>query len=119
MPKYSDIVKKVVIQSQPVDSGDEPIIFVDRKPSAYQFRRPPAKGGGCNYDRWEYSYFAYLMEMYKILCEGEMEWDPPSMYDFFQFIYYTSSGKISANLEKLTEEQEEAYSEYMIKRNIL
>lgn len=117
MSKYSDIVKKSLVQTEPVVSEEKGFTVVDKKPYVYRCQRPPPKRGNCNYDRWEYAYFAYLTEMYRTLFESSIGWDPPAMYQFFQFIYYVSSGEICKHLEKLTEEQQEAYFEYQIKRN--
>lgn len=120
MSKYSDIVKKVSVQAQPVCGEFGQPAVVDEKPK-YVISRPPKKSGNCSYDRWEYSYFPYLIEMYKILCEedDETKWDSKLMHHFFRFIYDVSSGEISRYLNELSEEQYELYSEYLIKRNQL
>jgi hypothetical protein len=118
MSRYADILKKSISQPQPVNSGNERVAVVDEK-HTYREEQPPPKRGDRNYNRWEYAYFPHLVEMYRILCNNEFEWDPPPMYQFFEFIYYVSSGEISEYLEKPTEEQHEAYLEYQIKRNNL
>lgn len=117
MSKYADVLKKSINQTLPVSSGDERVTVTDEKPASYGYKQPPTKRGDCNYDRWERAYFTYLVEMYRIMSGYELEWNPAEMYQFFQFIYYVSSGEISHHLEKFTQEQEEAYFEYLIKRN--
>jgi hypothetical protein len=119
MSRYADIIRKnIEPEPQTVnnDNENERITDINEKP-VYRFEQPPQKRRSCNYDRWEYSYFPYLMEMYRILCHGEIDWNPPLMHDFFRFIYHVSSGEISKYLEQHTEEQSEAYFKYLIKRN--
>ena len=115
MQRYIDVLKKSSNQPQPVNSGDERIATDSEKPTTYRCSRPPPKRGDCNYDRWERSYFTHLVEMYKIFSRGD--WNPPEMYQFFQFIFSVSSGEITEHLENFTKEEQEAYFEYLIKRN--
>ena len=109
MSKYTDILKKSIIQPQePISSKPERVVVDDEKP----IYKPPHKRRNISYASWEYAYFPHLVNMYKIIgCDDE---DARSMYNFFQFIYYVSSGKISSHLDKA---QEEIYSEYLIKRD--
>lgn len=116
MSKYADILKKEVSDSQTICSEPERIAIVNKKPK-YIIKRPPKKRGDCSYDRWEYSYFPHLVNMYRIICQDDSSWDSIEMYEFFRFLYDVSSGEISGYLDNLTKEQEEAYHEYRIKRN--
>lgn len=104
--RYADIVKRDEKQGEQQESdGVKPDV---KKPVEDR------KGGNYNYNVWEYAYFPYLVEMYKLLYD---EWTAKDMSDFCQFIYRVSSGKISPYLNDMTKEEEELYFAYIIKRN--
>lgn len=115
MSKYADIVRKGIDQPQSTCDNSEQVTIIDEEPK-YNFTCPPSKRGNYNYDRWEYAYFSHLVNMYRIVCEDSKAWDPKSMYKFFLFIYYVSSGKISSYLDDNNEELSDLYYEYLIKR---
>lgn len=115
MSRYADIVKKPTVE-RPADRDQlEPVTVVNEQPRV-EFTRPPEKKGSLSYDSWEYAYFPYLNEMYKIFYD---EYNAEAMYNFFRFIYYVSSGEISKYLRKFSSEEEAIYSKYLIKRNRL
>lgn len=111
MSKYADILKKGIEQSQSYCSETESVTTINER---YIKRKRNS-----NYDRWEYAYFSHLINMYKIVYGNDTEYDPSEMYHFFSFIYDVSSKQISQYLDKLTEEEQEAYFKYQIKRDEL
>lgn len=118
MSKYADVLKKGVRQPQSVCSELERVADAVEKHEFY-ITRPPNKRGNCCYDRWEYSYFPQLVIMYRIFCGDETSWDPPEMYKFFRFLYDVSTGEIWHYPDQITEEQQEAYFEYQVKRYVV
>ena len=107
---YASIVKKQK-EEQPEPVSEPKRITVFNEKPKLKFPEVPRKRGDCNYDSWEYAYFPYLIEMYNICYNYDMD-----MYSFFQFIYYVSSGEIAKNLRQLTEEEYILYLKYKIKR---
>ena len=65
------------------------------------------------YDSWEYAYFPYLIDMYKLIYK-EHRIDIIGFYEFCQFIYSVSSGKIISYLEEV---DNDLYYEYLSKRS--
>lgn len=82
-----------------------------------------------NSDRgaWELAYIRQLFELRRIFISGMKQISPDVdteyllsagfMDNFSQFIYEASSHYISPHLEPLTEKLEEAYEQYIIKRD--
>ena len=75
----------------------------------------------CDYNTWEYAYFEHLINirdrLVKKLVEiyPEMEYylyTPSFMHTLCKFLYATSSGKVCANLNKLSEDLEDIYAKF-------
>lgn len=78
-----------------------------------------------NKDTWEYKYLNYILDIQNIISEGMS-----NMYkykkckkkyvnfdDVSNFIYYTSSKRISKFLDKADDSVYDLYFQYLIKRN--
>ena len=80
-----------------------------------------------SHNKWEYSYFVQLIDMYKIFINGlnkiyniqEDDFNINSIYflKFTKFIFEQSSGNITPYLNDITEETFERYTYEIIKRN--
>jgi len=82
-----------------------------------------------SYGSWEYTYFAHLIEMRNIFARDVLRMFPDSeetflyvysprfLHRFARMIYGSSSGHISGDVELLSEDMMNVYSEYMIKRD--
>jgi hypothetical protein len=64
-----------------------------------------------NYDNWEYAYFPYLVDMYKLAFNDPIL-EPYCMYKFFRFIYENSSGYVSPFVRELNDNEEQQYINY-------
>ncbi len=133
IPKYSDILKKANSKEESVtnDVCTDESASVDIKSIKFS-RRPPSYLSEKNvcYDTWEKSYFLQLIALRDIFCKDYTEFfsneetithlqSPKFFHDFAKMIFDSSSKLIQADLEPLSEEMEDVYSEYLIKRNNL
>jgi hypothetical protein len=126
-PAYADILRKAnsVVTTEPIyDEPEEYDVVSERsnvtiKPD-YITRR------NSNHDSWERTYFKQLLDLRNIFIQGmvqnqpEMEQylnSPHFFHRFTSFLYNNSSTKISEFIEPLSEDLENTYLEYMIKRN--
>lgn len=64
-----------------------------------------------SYENWEYSYFPYLLEIYRISFEDTL-YEPYCMEKYFRFLYDSSSGKISSFLRQMNKDEFEIYNNY-------
>ena len=67
------------------------------------------------YDAWEHAYFPFLVEMYGLINDDPV-YDIRDMRKFFGFVFANSSGEISKYLPESTENDEDAYMDYLIKK---
>ena len=86
------------------------------------FRNTVTKNSNSSYGVWEYTYFQHIIDLSNIFKEYTKELDiKTDTFDFLdvfsKFIYKFSSGKINPYIELLTENTDNLYKEFTIKRN--
>ena len=132
MTSYANIIKKVVTVEKPVIKEKKTVKLeqIDNKISyrqcAFGIMYNPYKKSQCSYETWEYHYYTELENLKNIFCANLVQ-EYPELYsyfmsteftiDFFAFIYKTSSQYILPNMTPISEEEEDKYCEFMIKRN--
>jgi hypothetical protein len=99
-------------------------------PKLTKFRRSvknqiPLQQSNNSYSTWELTYFKHILEIHSIFANAIDELgfshintkSADFLHIFGKFIRKCSSGKISPYIEELTNEEEQIYLEYTIKRN--
>ena len=84
----------------------------------------PAAYANNSYDAWEHTYFKHILDLHEIFMNDFRnlkipDFDPCSasfLYTFGQFVRECSSGEISPYVDDLSEDLENFYCEYIIKR---
>jgi len=125
--RYADILKKGPDPDTTVQTAD-PLPTTTKSCPILSNRagKPPQClwGGVASYDRWVYAYFGQLMDMRNIFvrtfaqetdCADEYL-NSVEFFDLFtRMIYDHSSGKISRFLAPLTDDLENAYTEFSLR----
>lgn len=85
----------------------------------------PKKTFKHSYNTWEYAYFEYLIELRNTFASKCIEFYPEDynyvyseefFYKFVKFVYDHSSKTISPYLKPLSENVENQYSKYLLKK---
>ena len=73
-----------------------------------------------NKDSWTHSYFYHILQL-KSIVDDRIKQDFPDsgldLEEFIDFLYHTSSGKVSPYLDDLPEDVQNMYFSYLINRN--
>ena len=84
----------------------------------------PRPNNNIHYDVWEHTYFQHILNLHDIFVSGVKKMGVDIETDTFNFLYVfgnflreCSSGEISPHIEDLSENLDDFYLEYTIKRD--